>query len=946
MFKFFSFVVLLLSSTVVFGQENKGFLRGNIADGEEGGPLYGATVRVMELSGVGAISDFDGNYSILVTPGKYTVEVSFVGYQPQVFKELEIKPGESTMLDVVLTSKTLAVVEVVYEARRQDSDVAILMERKNAAVVSDGLSAQSFRKVGDSDLSGAIKRVTGVTVQNGKNVYVRGLGDRYTITTLNGMMIPGLDPDGNSVQLDIFPTAVLENVSVFKTFSPDLYGDFTGGMVDVVTKKFPESKTTQIGVGIGFTPGMTFNKDYILYDRGGFDWAGFDNGSRKLNFNPKVKIPDEVLADPYLEDVTRSFNPELSAKSKTALPNGSFSIYHGNQINKKEGLTLGYNVVLNYSNEHVFYRDFQSNDYLKDTDKSQHELLKNITRIGNVGKNNTLMSALVSGSIKTKKSTITATLLGVQGGESSAAQRVNQDFNQNQARLIENVLTYTSRTLSSFLLGGTHKFKGFEMEWNNAFSYSRVYDPDFRETRISVTDGDTTMSTGNGSGIDRFWRDLNEFSENFKIDFKIPVGKNKKAFIKTGALAALKFRDFEVFSFKHRRTNLNDIKLDPDWFLQDDQIWSADPTSPNYRNGTYTIGNYQPANNYSAQQNVFGGYVMAQHSLWKKLKLVYGVRVEKVDMFYTGQNNNGDVIYTDQNTMNELNILPSANVVYGVTERMNFRLGFNQTVARPSFREKSIAQIYDPITKRTFNGNIDLNQTRVNNYDFRYEFFITPREVIAVSVFYKQFDGHIEMVAFPQQPDNIKPRNSGEADLLGAEIEFRKAFAKESKSKFFSRFFFNLNASFVQSRVNMHDVLVDGEQTEYELRETNLREGEVLKDYRPMTGQSPFAINAGISYEIPESQTSISLAYNVQGEQLTIIGSGRVPDVYTVPFHSLNFNAYRNFGKKSRSRLTLTVSNLLNDDVSLVYKSHGAEDQFYTSYKPGVGISIKYGFTF
>jgi hypothetical protein len=315
-------------------------------------------------------------------------------------------------------------------------------------------------------------------------------------------------------------------------------------------------------------------------------------------------------------------------------------------------------------------------------------------------------------------------------------------------------------------------------------------------------------------------------------------------------------------------------------------------------------------------------------------------------MFYTGQNNLGDVVYRDQNTMDELNILPSVNIVYGVTEKMNIRLGFNQTVARPSFREKSIAQIYDPLTKRTFIGNIDLEQTNVNNYDFRYEFFITPREVVAFSAFYKQFDGHIEMVAFPTQPDNIKPRNSGAADLLGAEVEFRKALAKESKSKFFSRFFFNLNASIVRSRVNLHDVLVNGEQTEYELREINLRDGETLSDYRPMTGQSPYAINAGISYEIPESQTSISLAYNVQGEQLTIIGSGRVPDVYTIPFHSLNFNAYRNFGKKSRSRLTLTVSNILNDDVSLVYRSHGAEDEFYTTFKPGVGISIKYGFSF
>ena len=951
MLKSLTFVLLTLfvfsiSSIQSAKAQETGFIRGNVIDGDEGVPLYGATVRIKELPGVGTISDFDGNYSISLAPGFYTVEVSFVSFQAQVFTDVEVKAKETTIIDVVLETKTTAVVEIIYDTRRQDSDVSILLERKNAPVVSDGLSAQSFRKVGDSDLSGAMKRVTGVTIQGGKNVFVRGLGDRYTITTLNGMMIPGLDPDGNAVQMDIFPTAVLENVSVYKTFSPNLYGDFTGGMVDVVTKKFPDFKTTQIGFGLGFTPGMTFNNNFILYKRGRFDWAGFDDGSRGLNFNPRAKIPDEVMADPYLEDVTRSFNSQLGAISRTALPNGSFSIYHGNQIDLKNKWKFGYNAVLNYSNEHIFYTDYQSNDYLKDTDRCKYDMLPNVLRIGNVGRNNTMLSTLLSGSIKSQRSTITATIFAVQNGESTAAQRVNQDLNQNQATLIEDVLTYTARTLSSFLLGGTHKFKGFDMEWTNAFSYSRVYDPDFRETRISVTDGDTTLSTGNGSGIDRFWRDLNEFNQNFKVDFIIPVGKNKKAQFRTGAFAALKFRDFEVYSFKHRRTDLNNIELDPNWFLQDDQIWSADPNDPNYRYGTYTIGNYQPANNYSARQNVFSVYAMTQHTVFEKLKLVYGLRLEKVDMFYTGETNAGDVVYRDQNTMDELNILPSVNVVFALNDKTNFRAGFNQTVARPSFREKSIAQIYDPITKRTFIGNIDLNQTNIMNYDIRYEFFLSPREIFSVSAFYKQFDGHIENVAFPQQPDNIKPRNSGDADLFGVEIEFKKALADKDKHEVLSRFFFNMNASFVRARVNLNDVLVYGQQTEFELREINKRDGETISQFRPMTGQSPYSINAGISYEIPESQTNVSLAYNVQGEQLTIIGSGRVPDVYTIPFHSLNFNAYRNFGKKDRSRLTLTVSNILNDDISMVYRSYGTSDVFFNTYKPGVGINMKYVFTF
>lgn len=907
--------------------------------------MIAAAITLADNPGVGTTSDFDGNFSLSLDPGTYTIQVSFISYATQTFSNVVIKPGEVTMLDVVMKSsiEELAAVEVTAEFRR-NSEVAMLMDRKNATNVTDGLSSQSFRKIGDSDLSGAIKRVTGVTVQNGKHVYVRGLGDRYTKTTLNGMEIPGLDPDANSVQIDIFPTSVLENVGVFKTFSPDLYGDFTGGLVNVTTKSFPEDKTSQISLGLTYVPSMHFNGDYILYNQGKLDWLGIDDGSRALPFPPTTKIRDEALVDPSLEEVTRSFNPQLATKSKTALPNASLSYNFGNQLNRGEA-TFGYNAVFNYSNEHIFYDNFQSNDYLKDNDRDVEPLFKNITRTGVVGKNNVMWSVLLSGAYKKKNSSYTLTLLNSQSGESSASRRINQDFNQNQATLVEDVLTYSQRTLSSAILNGSHRAGILEIKWANAFSYSRVYDPDFRETRISVTGGDTSLSVGTGAGIDRFWRNLNEFNESFKADITIPI--TEKIQLKTGGVGAIKYRDFEVLSYKHRTRNLSDIPLDPDWFLQEENVWSAEPESPAYRNGTYTLGNFQPANTYSARQNVFGAYLMGQHPLFSVLKMVYGVRVEKVDMFYTGENNLGTEVYNDEKTLDALNILPSVNAVYTITEKMNLRGGASQTVARPSFKEKSIAQIYDPITKRTFVGNLDLDQTRINNFDLRYEYYLGTKELLSVAAFYKQFDGHIELVSFPTAPDNLKPRNSGQAEVYGAEVEVRKGINSVTGPKFLSRLFFGFNGTLVRSMVNLHSVIVDNSGlTEFELRSNNLRTNEVQKDSRPMAGQSPYAINASVTYEIPESQTSISLAYNVQGEQLTIIASGRVPDIYTVPFHSLNFNAYRSFGKEQRSRVTLGVSNILDEDKTLVYRAFNAPDEIYTTYKPGVGVSLKYAYTF
>lgn len=940
----FSFLSILSTAQA----QDKGFIRGNIADGEYSGPLVGATVMVKELAGVGITTDLDGNYSLTVPVGKYTIEVSYISFVTQQFKDVEVKAGEVTRIDATLKISTveLGVVEVVAEAQK-NTEAAVLMDRKAATNVTDGISSQAFRKVGDGDLSGAMKRVTGVTVKDGKYVYVRGLGDRYTVITMNGMSLPGLDPDVNSVRMDVFPTSVLENVGVAKTFTPDLSGELTGGAVNIVTKKFPDKRTTDIGIGFTYNPMMHFNSGFILYNVGKTDWLGFDDGSRKLNVDGHAKVPNEAAISPGLEQITRSFNSELAAKKSTAWLNGSFSLGHGDQINKSNGLTLGYNVVLNYQNEHIYYDHFESNEYLKDDDKEKNELQKWRTRVGKVGRNNVLWSGLVSGSLKKRGNSFSITFLHTQNGESSAAQRTNEDFNQNVSTLKEDVLTYTSRRLSSLVINGGHRIGTVDVTWANALNFSGVYDPDFRETRISVTNGDTTLSPGTGAGIDRFWRDLTEMGEAFKFDVTVPVHKTIE--LKAGGAMSMKWRDFEVFNYKHRVSNLSNVSIDPDWYLSDSQIWSADPTDANYRNGTYTLGNFQPSNSFSARMNVFGGYVMAKQTLFKMLKLVYGLRIEKADMYYTGvSQNTSDPRYLDTSTLNELNFLPSLNAVVDVTKSMNIRVGLNRTVARPTFKEKSIAEIYDPITKRTFIGNIDLKQTDVSNIDLRYEWYIGAKELLAVSGFYKQFDGHIEMVSFATAPNNITPRNSGKAQLAGAELELRKAIITrtDSRSRTHS-LFFSGNASIVWSFVDLHSVYVSDEgRTEFDLRSNNLRAGEVQADTRPMAGQSPYAVNGGLSYEITETGTSVGLTYNVQGEQLTIIASGRNPDVYTLPFHSVNFNAYHSFGKGLKSRMTLGVDNILNDDRILVYRSFGAEDQVYTRYYPGVGINLKYSYTF
>ncbi|MEN8250238.1 MAG: TonB-dependent receptor [Bacteroidota bacterium] len=930
-------IIILSISGLTNADAQDAFLRGRVIDNETAEGLIGTNIYV-EGTTNGSVADWNGDYSLKLEPGTYTIVFSSISYATVTVSEVKIVAGEVTSLDMVMKSDTEQLEAVVVTAQLvKESEAGMLAAQKRAVNVADGISNQTFKKVGDSDLAGAIKRVTGVAVEGGKYVYVRGLGDRYTKTTLNGMDIPGLDPDKNSVQIDIFPTAVLDNVMVYKTFSPNLYGDFTGGVVDIETKDFPERNSTAFSVGLSMTPGVQFNNEYILYSGGKLDWLGFDDGIRALPFDKNTVIPVESRIDPELETLTRSFSPQMGVQKKTALPSGSFTFNTGNQFDSEKA-TYGYNFVLNYQNTYDFYSDFQSNNLLKDSDPAEYELFRDENRGGVLGKHTVNWSALASGAVKFGKHNLSLSLLRSQSGESMANQRISRNFNQTGATLLEDIITYTQRSVTNGIIIGKHNLSPMQVEWRGAVNVSRVYDPDFRITSVSVTDGDTSLNVGDGARINRFYRDLNEFNSSFKADFTLPYGNNSK--LKFGGIATYKQRDFEILNYLFRVRG-GGASTDPDWYFQGENIWT-----PAEREGTYVFGNYEPTNTFDASQHIISSYAMTELHISPQFKTIFGLRAEQSSMYYTGQNNAGTIKYNKEKTLDNLNILPSLNLVYALGENSNLRGSYNRTLARPSFKEKSIAQIYDPITERTFIGNLDLLQTNIDNIDLRWELFMKPGEVISVSAFYKNFKNHIEIVSFHVDPDAIKPRNATDSWVYGAEFELRKSM--EFVSPALKDLSIGTNFSWVRSFVDMNTLFIDNEgtTTEKEWREQFAREGEEIKDTRPMAGQAPYIVNAYINYAIPEFDLNINAAYNVQGETLAVVGSGLVPDVYNVPYHSLSFNAYKGFGEDHRSRITIGVDNILGDVKELTYKSYQASDQIYSLYNPRTQFSVKYSYSF
>ncbi|SHK97401.1 TonB-dependent receptor [Reichenbachiella agariperforans] len=927
----------LLVCLVSIASAQNGFLRGKIIDGETGEGLFGATVTKQGTT-QGSVADFDGNFSLSLPAGTHTVVVQFISYQSKTIEGVEVVDGEVTNLDVTISEDVQQLESVVVTAEQiRDNDVALLSVQKKSVNTVDGISSAAFKKVGDSNLSSAMKRVTGVTVQGGKYVYVRGLGDRYTKTSLNGMMIPGLDPDRNDVQIDIFPTGVLENVMVYKTFTPNLNGDFAGGLVDIQTKAFPDEESTSISVSMGYNPDMHFKSNSVSYNGSSTDFLGWDNGQRELPIAKGTEIP--TLPNDFVAETTRKFDPTLGVSRSTSFMNTGLSFSHRNQI-QREKLTWGYNAVLSYKNTNIYYEGFTRKRYEKDRTSSEVSLERDFSAVGDLSANNVLWSGLLSLAAKTDNHTIGTNLLHTQNGVSTALEREMRFTALNNPTNINNdILAYTQRSMTNNITYGKHQFNKLRVDWSNSLLYSKITDPDYRDTRINEDDGSYGFS--NGGAMNRFWRGLTEVSESFKLDFTYELNESNK--IKFGGLGTVRSREFKVYSYDYDPLEAFQVEYnDPNWLLHEENLYSS--SNPD---GLYIQDNSNEYNNYEGKQTILAGYLMNEMQITTKLKSIYGVRVENARMYYTGVRlleDNSQKLEENTETLNETNLLPSVNFVYALQDDMNLRASFNKTLARPSFKEKSSAFIEDPITRTQFSGNLDVKQAQIYNYDLRWEYFFSANEMVSVSAFYKDFTDHIALVFFPNNPGQLKPRNVGEAAVYGTELELRKNLM------FISPVLENLsvgsNLSLIVSKVNRQTVVVnENGDSEYDTEVSYQGSEDGVEKYRDMTGQSPYVVNAYMSYENNRLGLSANVSYNVQGETLTFIGISNVPNVYTKPFNSLNLKVSKDLGKDRKSTISLTAKNLLKAENKMVYQ-FGNEEELFSLYKPGRLFNLKYTYNF
>ncbi|WP_425389969.1 TonB-dependent receptor domain-containing protein [Ekhidna sp.] len=950
---------LILASINAFGQ--KGIIRGTVIEDANGEPLFGVTVQIKGTTN-GAITDFDGKFEIQATPGTYDLQASFVSFQTVIIAELGVEEGEVTVIDQIRLKEDVELLdEVVVTAEViRTTETALLTVKRKSANVLDGISSESFRKIGDSNAGDAVKRVTGVSVEGGKYVYVRGLGDRYTKTTLNGMDIPGLDPDRNSIQIDVFPTNLIDNMIIVKSFTPDLPADFTGGIVNIETKDFPDEKILDVSLGIDFNPSMHFNDDYIDYEGSSTDFLGFDNGERALPSGYDLSNLPSPGSDPDQEvnDFLTQFSPTLGATQATSFMNYNLGLTFANQITLKNGNNLGYLFTGNYRNETNLYDDAFFGEYQNFAqDESETEFQRAATISGTLAENNVLLGGLGGLAYKTDNAKYRLTLMKLQNGESRAGQfdLVDDEGAVGKSGYLgqSDNLEYNQRSITNLFLNGEHHLKddNWVIDWRASSTWSSQEDPDIRKTAFTEVGTNANLRFNRGAaGIpSRLWRELEEINVMGKLDFV----NNREFFgneakIKFGFSHVYKERDYRILDF-----NVNIRGEQPDWSGDATEVWTPENLFPNgiifLQSG---VSDPNP-NEYNANINNTGAYVMTEFSPTEKLKGIVGLRAENFVQRHTGRDQLQTEVLENDKVLDALDLFPSVSMIYAIREKQNLRFSYSQTIARPSFKELSFAQILDPVSNRIFNGGLfaiddwdgNLKETNINNLDLRWEMFMDRGQTYSISAFYKSFDDPIELVRIPQAQTNpeFQPRNVGDGQILGVEIEFRKAldFINPLLS-------FNGNITLVNSKIEMSE-------TELRNRRNNARAGEVINETRNMAGQAPWIINAGLAYNNYETGLDAGLFYNVKGETLVVVGGGIDPDVFFQPFHSLNFNMNKRFGSKEQWAVNFSVSNILGETQEQLYKrafsnanSEGLEASpaVFQRFSPGVsfGAGIKYSF--
>lgn len=961
-------IILLKASSNASAQQTAK-VYGQVVDAETGETLIGANIRI-EGTLKGAATDIDGRYTIEgIEPGTYSITYSFISFQTKVVSDVVLEADQSLKLDVALSVEAFDLGgEVIVTAQAiKSSEGALLRVRQKAVSFSDVISAESISQQGISDAAGVMKKVVGASVVGGKYVYVRGLGERYSSTHMNGVELPTADPDKKSFQLDLIPANLIENIVTLKTFTPDKPGNFSGGLVDVTTKDFPEEMMFDFSMSTSYNSQVSF-EDGLLGQRSNTDWLGRDGGQRALPsildgyrereeaiplfVNARRIGSEEALV---LDNIARSFNNEMVPLATTLPINHGFSLSTGNAFDTKIG-KIGYSASFTYSRSLQHYDNGSVGRYLLVGEfDTTEELFGNRIYTDTRTDDNVDWGSLVNLSyIPHPNHKVKFSYFRTQSGTHTGRNLTGFWQDVPNSTQITSALSYQERSLDAFFLSGKNVFtslNNISLEWKLSRADNAMETPDLRffsrqanETTVNV-DGQTvdTVLYSNPRSLyprpARFFRDLNETGNSASVDLTIPFGPNGRSKFKSGFFFDRKERNFREnrYDIVDDEFTFRDAAGDAALYFGTQGIIDSTITGrgQGYEFGTYVEEGTELRNSYSAEGNISAYYGMVDFFITDELRFIGGLRYENTDIeaisadTILAQTFNPDSSgFQGIGRLDINDILPSASLVYSINDQINLRAAYTKTLARPTFRELMPFVTFDFVGDFLFQGNSALERTLITNYDFRFEWFTGPGEIIAFSLFYKDLENPMERVIRNDLGNNAASiQNVESGRVQGIELEVRKNLGFINK---LSNFSLSGNLTMVHSEVDISDIELAF------IRAANPNASAT----RQLFGQSPYIINLDLAYQ-NENGLSTNLSFNRFGDRLAFASGNATPNIFERAYNTLNWNLSKRLNNKLS--LGLKAQNILNPDIKMSYRFKG-EEYIFQSFRRGVNFSasIKY----
>lgn len=863
----------ILGLLLAAGAARAGDLRGTVQDAESGQGLIGVDLVLVGTDHKTA-TDLDGNWELADVPaGLYELRVTSMGYNTRFLTGIEVPAAGTVALPVTLESfKAYRTDELVVSGSRVlSTEGALLADRKQSAVIGDAISAAQISRTPDGNSGDALKRVPGLTVNGGKYVFVRGVTDRYNVTEVNGIAMSGtnVEKDRKSFNFDLVPANLLANVVVIKSATPDLPGDFAGGLVRISTLEFPERSTTSVGVGAAFSAGTT-GEDF-QYDSaaGGKDWLGIDDGGRDF---PRHLLagPDSLAMADREQNLARALPNNWTTSTRKAPFRYNWNVSHGNRLDLLGG-QLGYMGALSYRNKYE----------LKDeSEQRQNDPVAGGEQLdagGRTSHTNVTWGGLANLFFRQGRHRVGLTNTYNRSADTELTFLEGQDSSKDFAW---RSLSWQERFQFVNKLEGRHGLPAprgeLDLAWQGFYGESRATEPDRRFLSYNTGGEEGTPDLMDENM--RTWSWLKEFRRGFAVDLAWSLTtddllKERTPAFKAGLRQDRRTRSFDVEAWYTTPT-----------FRPQSRALSVLPPDSIFAPGNYNeVSDPRRGYGWEFEQDAFNaGAYDAYHNLdaWygmadlpfsfidEDFRLVGGARVEDSDQLVSAIASKTRPDVRDTARVDARDVLPSVNLTWFYDEKVNVRAGYYESVNRPEFREMA------PVLRRNFRtfqnelGNPDLKRARISNYDVRAEYFPGYGEVLAASIFYKRIADAIEDTLYMAPERAVASwSNAPEARNWGFELEARKRLEWFTLTEDVT---VSANYTRVWSEVEYYDALTR------------------TKGLRTLHGQAPWSINASLEYNNPDTKTAVNVLYNKVGRKLDKIADFTFLYVYEEPRDKLD----------------------------------------------------------